>query len=304
MAVPSITSLSSSSGQSGGLDLVSIVGADFATSVEVEFGGELAEVYRIRPASGAERAIDVFTPYHDAGLVDVVVRNLDGAGDPVPGEETTEVDAYTFQRFTIAAEDNLAILVRTLIRDLKRSVLGNVNYTVSVDWDYQSDDEIDPPAEVIIIDAASTPSLTITGPSFGEARDSTTNETREVVVDGPTGPELRLLREPYVVDLLFGLVGLSKLSFQLLNLMQAVASHFHRYKFVDVPRDVNDSSAGVVQFEVDAIDDYRARLNGRKDDLRTFTSSFRVRGFWLDGEATAVDQTVEVLTEEVSASYI
>src|SRR5690606_11751880 len=101
MAVPTITAVTPSAGPAAGGDLVRVTGTDFAAAVEVLFDGVPATVESLRDEAGVSIA-DVRTPAHADENVDVTVRNLDGSGVPVPGEEESLAAAYRFLRARIA----------------------------------------------------------------------------------------------------------------------------------------------------------------------------------------------------------
>lgn len=69
---PVITALTPPSGPSGGGTAVKITGTGFATGATVTFGGTKATITNV-----ASTTIDVTTPAHAAGAVDVVVTNPD-----------------------------------------------------------------------------------------------------------------------------------------------------------------------------------------------------------------------------------
>ena len=56
---------------------------------------------------------------------------------------------------------------------------------------------------------------------------------------------------PYTVDLAFTLTAASDRTVELLNLMAAVATFLDRSRWVELPRDPDDSDAGVVRWEMD-----------------------------------------------------
>src|SRR5262249_54588382 len=129
MAVPSITSVTPSSGPTGGSLLVEIAGAGFRPPDPPPATGPVpASILTVRVVVGAQpaRAVRVIAadrlscvlPAADAGPVDVTVQNLDAAGAPIPGEETTLVGGFTFILERLTPESDLARLVRTLIREL------------------------------------------------------------------------------------------------------------------------------------------------------------------------------------------
>jgi hypothetical protein len=104
--------------------------------------------------------------------------------------------------------------------------------------------------------------------------------------------------------LVFGIIGAAATAFQMLNLLQRFASFTHRYKWVSIPKDPNDLSLGEVEFDVDAVEQVRARMQGGKDDIRVFTWNFRVRGFHLDAEGLPIDVTTDVQEIDLSTTQM
>jgi len=295
MAVPTITSLSDVIGPALGGDLVHVLGADFASNVRVLFGELEAELVRVRNST----AIDVRTPYAEPSTVPVTVVNLDGNGDPVPGEEVTEARAYTFSRTNLVRESGLARLLRALIRRLKYGVLENSGMTTSVDFDNVTR-AITGQAYALNIDTAALPSLTLSNMELVENRDATDNTLTEYVVSGPSGPEVRYAREPWVADVTFDVIGAAASMAQFANLLDSTIHVMHSYRFVSIARDPEDDDAGAVEFEVDPVGITRSELAGGKDDLRVFIRPWRVRAFWIGAEdALVLDATARVNSTEL-----
>lgn len=274
MAVPTLTSIAPTAGPASGGDVVRLVGAGFAASVRVRFGGADASVLAVREEAGTSIA-DVRTPPHEAGTVDVELTNLDAAGAPVVGETVVLVAAYRFARATVAQEADLTRAIRQLLRELKRQVVANVSATVSVDYDDTVIDGLN------VIAMAKVPSLVLSGPTLRPNRFYSANVPHEDIVSGSSGPELLRRKPPYTVDLVFTLTAASERTAELFNLMAAVATFLNRNRWLELPRDPADASRGVVRWEMDADGEFRTQLAG-KDDVRAFTCGFVVRGFDVD----------------------
>jgi hypothetical protein len=274
MAVPTLTSIAPTGGPASGGDVVRLVGAGFAASVRVRFGGADAPALAVREEAGTSIA-DVRTPPHEAGTVDVELTNLDAAGAPVVGETVVLVAAYRFARATVAREAELTRAIRQLLRELKRQVVANVSATVSVDYDDTVIDGLN------VIAMARVPSLVLSGPTLRPNRFYSANVPHEDVVAGSSGPELARRKPPYTVDLVFTLTAAAERTAELFNLMAAVATFLNRNRWLELPRDPADASRGVVRWEMDADGEFRTQLAG-KDDVRAFTCGFVVRGFDVD----------------------
>src|SRR5262245_23027235 len=99
MAVPSISSITPSSGPTGGSLLVEIAGDGFrlptssdVPSVRMLIGGRAGRDVRVL----AVDRLTCLAPAADAGSVDVTLQNLDADGVVVPGEEVTAAQAFTY----------------------------------------------------------------------------------------------------------------------------------------------------------------------------------------------------------------
>jgi len=176
-------------GPSSGGDLVRLVGTDLADRVRVLFGGVPAEVLSVRGEAGL-CVVDLRTPIHAVGVVDVELWNLDATGDPIPGETVVIAGAYRFARPTVAGEADLTRVIRQLLRELKRQVLANVSATVSVDYDDTTLDGVN------VIAMAKVPSLVLSGPTLRPNRFYSANVAHEDVVGGVSGPELVRRKPP------------------------------------------------------------------------------------------------------------
>lgn len=274
MAIPVISGISPAKGPTAGGDLARISGSGFAAQVEVLFGDFPAEVISVREEAGVSLA-DVRTPPHTEASVDITLRNLDGAGVPVPGEEVVLPGAYRFLRPRIVHESDLTRLVRGLLRDLKQQLIANASMTVSVDYDDTTIDGLN------VVAISRLPSVVLSGPKVAENRFFSTNEPHQDVVAGSSGPELLRRRPPFTVDLSFTITAASDRTVELLNLMAAVATFLNRNRWFDLPRDIEDESAGPVRWEMDPEGDFQTQLDG-PDDVRAFTCGFVVRGFDID----------------------
>jgi hypothetical protein len=274
VAIPTLASVSPTTGPASGGDLLRLVGTGFAPGLEVRLGGQRALVVAVHEEGGASIA-DVRTPLHEPGVVDVAVTNLDEAGVPIPGESAALAAGYRFMRATVAREADLTRVVRQLLKELKRQVLANVSTTVSVDYDDTVVDGLN------VISLAKVPSLVLSGPTLHPNRFYSANVPHEDVVPGAVGPEVVRRKPPYTVDLVFTLTAASERTAELLNLMAAVATFLNRNRWLELPRDAADASKGTVRWEMDADGEFRTQLAG-KDDVRAFTCGLVVRGFDVD----------------------
>jgi len=209
----------------------------------------------------------------------VVVRNLDDADDPIPGEEAVALGAFTYVRPPLAVESDLTRLVRALLREFQRQVLPEVVLTIHTD--FQLDGE---GAAVDVAPVAALPALALLGPElpenrfYGESGHALTAEA-----DGG----LALRRPPHTVDLRFTLVGTSDHTAELLNLLAATLGFFQRNPYLELDRDVDRPAAGRVRYELDLDRGGPFQVTSRPNEsnVRSFSGAFVIRGFDLEEQA-------------------
>ncbi|MBN1771104.1 MAG: IPT/TIG domain-containing protein [Deltaproteobacteria bacterium] len=289
MATPSIDDLNPPSGSTGGRTLVEVTGSAFRLpppppaggpttalppTVEVLVGGRRAEDVRVLAAD----RLTFLTPAHDAGPADVVVHNLADDGAPIPGEEATLPGGFTYVLPKLTAEADLTRLVRTLLRELKRQVNPNVSLTVQTDFDAETGDVLH------LTELAALPGLVLVGPELSENRFSSINALPETPA---AGGEVERRRVPYTVDLGFTIIGVADHTTELLNLMAATTLFFHRNKHIEMDRDLAAPAAGSIRYEMDFTPDGDLRVTSQPNEsnVRSFSGSFVVRGFDLEGLA-------------------
>lgn len=295
MARPTLRLLSQDYGPTTGGDLVRITGTAFAAQVAVWFGGREADVVRIVRGPG-ENFVDVRTPSHGPALVDVVVWNLDVAGLPAAQGRATLEQSYRFVREPLVREATLTRAVRTLLQSIKRDVLANTTMTVSVDFQPSSEDD------AVVVPLASLPSLVIAGPMLRENRFYGTYEAREVPTAGLAGLEITKLRTPLTVDLAFTITGASSSTIELLQMMNAVMTFLSRTHWLEMDRDPDDPSKGVVRWELDLEGEFRPRLTSG-DGVRVFMGGLVIRGFDIE-DSRARDRARRVATTELTSTAI
>lgn len=308
MPAPTITSLTPPTGPTGGRTLVEVLGSGFRLpqppppsgptpppkpTVQILVAGREATEVRVR----ASDRLTFISPIGDAGTADVVVRNLDDDGSPIAGEEGALAGAFTYRLPALAAESDLARLVRTLLRELKRQVLPNVSLTVQTDFDAQTGDELH------IAELASLPALVLVGPELREDRFYSLNQLPEVA--GGAGTVLRR-RVPYTVDLTFTIVGASDHTIELLNLMAATELFFHKNKFLEMARSAVNPLSGRVRYEMDFAPDGDLRVTSQPNEsnVRSFSGSFAIRGFDLEDLTGVPDDAVTEQTAPASEIVI
>ena len=304
MAIPTITSITPNVGPTSGRMLVDVVGSGFRLpslpeptgvtsrpkpSVAVFVGGRPATLVRVR----SDASLTFLLPVGDAGASDVTIYNVKDSGDEISGESITLAQGFQFHRPALTIESDLARLVRSLLRELKRQVHPNVSLTVQTDYDAQTGDELH------IAELAQLPALVLVGPELSEDRFYSVNELIETSDSG------RILRKraPYTVDLRFTLIGTADHTVELLNLIAATQLFFHKNKFLEMNRDEANSTLGQVRYEMDIPQggDFRQTSQPNEANLRSFGGAFVIRGFDFEDmtgmpNESAVEETKPVET--------
>lgn len=271
MAVPIVHRIEPSAGPTSGGNVVRVAGNGFAPRVLVRFGSAPGRVVRAWVHAGMW-TLDVEAPPQDAGAVDLALENLDAVGRPVPGETATAQGAYEFERPQLVQESDLARLMRTLVRALKREVLANVHVAVHVDHD-------DTPTDGLrITTMATVPSVVLSGPSV---RPSTAYRTADPIDEPLGGRQVLRHRMRLTRDLAFTVTGASRSTPELLNLLTAAGQFVSRNPWISMLRDPARPELGLVRWDVDPEGDWRTQIPGT-DGVHAFTAAFIVRGFDLD----------------------
>lgn len=317
MAVPTITVIYPNTGPTGGRRLVQIMGSNFQLppdpplvgpvpvpnpSVEVLFGG----VAGTRVAVAATSRLFVLTPVSplDAsspeGPVDVEVRNIDQDGVLIPGETVTATNGYTYARPDLNArpEPDIVRLVRALLQDMKRQLLGNISLEVHTDWS-------DAPATGLTF-LSELPAVTLHGPDIRQNRFYSINEARSIDNTFGLGEEFfEELRPPMTVDLVFDLLGATDRKHQGISLQAEVVQYFNRNKYVCMLADGEDPTSDVLEWELDfePIGLPVVVKGTNNSNVRAFRCRFVVRGFDLDDASMSVLITRQ-LEDQVSEGSV
>ena len=296
MPAPSITTITPSSGPSGGGLLIQISGTGFqlpappatsgpttppAPTVRVLIGGRPARDVRVFAAD----RLTCIVPSGDPGPADVALQNIDASGAAIAGELLIAVHAFTYVRPPLTTEADLTRLVRKLLQELKRQVLENVVLTVQTDFDADTGDALH------LAQVAQLPALVLLGPELTEDRFLSLNQRPELA----TGPDrFAQRRAPYTVDLGFTVIGVSDHTTELLNLIAATQLFFHRNKYLELDRDAGDAGAGTVRYEMDLTTDGDLKVTSQPNEsnVRSFSGRFVVRGFDFEDLAGVVDEAV------------
>ncbi len=299
MAVPTITSITPSSGSTRGRDIVRIAGTNFRLpnaptpsgpilsdqqrTVSVKFQGlESNWAYSASSSLILARVPEWTGPYDITfpAPLDVRVANLDDNEVEIPGENVTRLDCYTISRPSLAAESYLQRVVREVISLFRRHVLENTHHTTSRDYSLTPSQQ-----DTLRADGAG-PLLQLTGPTLVLNRLYSLN--REDEENDPLSvPNGRMRREvPVTCDLNFGVLGWANNPAHLFALTQALLLFGRDIKYVRVAIDPSDLSLGTKDYELEPDWNSFPALDSdpNSDDLLSTLSRCVVRGVHIDEE--------------------
>lgn len=256
----------------------------------VKFGGMYAEDVKVY----SDTELTCITPRNDPGQVQLTLSNLDDDGAPIVGETTTTAAAvFVYSRPTLASASHLQKVIRTLIRELKRQVVPNVNHRQHVDYGEEEDIDGDGVPDHIGARKADVPSITLVGPNAPQNRFYSTNGHVEVVKDG----KVFLRRAPKTVNLDFVLLGESDSTAELLSLWQSVEMFFYKNVYLHV----SDGMGGEVRYEL------TMNFVGMKDtgvastsNVRRFAGSVCIRGVNIESIPGREDDMISGNGEDVA----
>jgi hypothetical protein len=233
--------------------------------MEVYFGTE--EATRVRVRSTTE--LDCLTPIHDAGQIDVKVKDLDTS------DEDTLTDGFTFSRPTIGGETNntdLVYVTKTLVAEFKRQLIENVKVSHGIDFgnvDLQNFD---------IIEFAEVPVIILQGPRIMESGGPlhrVGEPWQEVATD-----TFKKKRPQDIINLEFILTGGDTSMVRLLNLNREVISFFRRNPVLRIHQDPANPGSSIEEIDMRPPfpQDWRFQTQGNKAAYKFFTGSFSLFG--------------------------
>lgn len=253
MAVPTISSVTPNTGHSGGQTLVEIVGTGFALppapaaigktvapppSMTVSVDGRAATNVAVVSATLLYCLMPKGDP--DGGARALVVQNNDAAGAPVVGETATLADAFTYARPNLTEESELARVLRAFIEELQRQVIANVSFSTHTDYDADTGDLMN------LALVGSLPAIVLGNVEVPDGN----GDVEEKDFDANTGFFISR-RPPVTVDVRMTLVGVVDNPITIMNLLQVVRLFFRKNPWLEVVRDPDDLSRGVVMYPLD-----------------------------------------------------
>lgn len=310
MAIPTITSLSVTSGPTQGRTLVCITGTGFAEYPAPPATGVVpVPDPPVKILFGTEEATDVqsesatkvwcLTPIADPGTVSVTVTNLDSDGDPVAGETVIKAAAYTFIRPYIRVptgagsvdryRGDLHRLTRQVVLEWQRQVLENVVLKKP------NKDFADTPASGVVR-LSKLPGVVLYGPRLSPNRFLTANGYEAHTVS--TGVFHRR-RRVEARDVAFSFTAVCEGLFEPLNLIEIIDRFFDRNTSIKLLKDPTDSSQGYAEYEMVYTDVASVGTEIDGDNQTVVEGGFFIRGFEMQSTAGFTNDGIEFIGDTV-----
>lgn len=310
MAVPTITSLSVTSGPTQGRTLVAITGTNFRLYPTIPTTGRVPKpTPTVRILFGTEVATEVQTesatkvwclsPAADPGLVSVTVTNIDGAGVAVVGETAVRASAYTFVRPYIRVPTGAASvdiyrgdlhrLVIKVVREWRRQVLDNT-VLKKPNKDYASL----PATERVRI--ASLPAVVLFGPRLSVNRFLTSSQYENTSIGGN---QFKARRPVEGRDVAFSFSLATDSQFEALNLIEVVDRFFDKFQNISILKDPAATGGGDATYEVVYSDLASMSPDIDSDNQSVIEGGFFIRGFEMQSSAGFTDDAVESIGNTV-----
>lgn len=272
MAIPTVTSITPSSGLTGGESFIIIEGTNFDLAevgeVEVLFGTEPAELVQVRSST----VLGVKTPRHDVGTVDITVTNK------ATSESVVVSNAFTFVRPSLTRQDTeLQRLTEELITIMRIEIMQNVWAQIgSSHTDYATEESSQVNKEY----QSTLPVIILKGPDLQENRFYSVNFGITTIND--TTGETNKYHEPYTVDVIFTLVGAARNRQEASSLYRETINFFRRNEFIKVKRPLDSPIQDKKEiYEMDIVRPGFSFLPSIEDEMNIFQFSgeIMIRGF-------------------------
>jgi len=306
-----VTSITPAEGLTTGRRLVAIRGAGFriadpepgATSwrrtVGVWFDGVAAD--EVVPLAHYRLAVVVpeyrGDPADLPAVVGVRVANLDDGGAPIPGEDVTIADCFTYRRGDLTLEGDLVAITRAVVRQLRRAIIQNV--TTSADPDYSAE----PASGMTAI--AQLPVVILEGPKISKADGVYLDNESEELPEDSQGV-ISTVAPPFTAAITWDIIANADRKIEALNLVNLIIRTFDRRPWIRIP--YRSASGVVTDVQVDAkiVGDFKS-TDRFGDRIHTFEAALRVEpvqlgdGYGLARGGAPVDGVVSLETPATDA---
>jgi len=284
---PTVTSVTPSTGLTGGGSMVVVAGTNFeddpsVTVPEVTFGTLLATDVKVQSPT-ALTCIPPRGPIGDTAdtlVVDVTVENLAG---PDIGTGTL-VNAYTYTRPDVTEETHVSAAVRTLIQLCKQQIIKNVALTTHTDYDRITADLLSR------VNRAKLPVVVLIGPSLISHRVINYNDPVEILTPVVDPTNVKRFDQLRAVNLQFTVLLMSQSKLELLNLVHHATAFTQRNEFVQVPIDPLTPAAGEVGYPLRVESEFFATDPISRSNVREARATWALEGVLMSNGDKIVDE--------------
>lgn len=267
------------------------VGDDVTPSVAVLVNGRDADAVAVLSSTEIQFLIPEYLgpPASMETAVDVVVRNLDSNGDPIPTEEATLAEAFTYKHPDLTASSNIQWITRWVLRMLRRNIVDNVSISASPDFSSA------PATQVTFV--SGLPAVSVSGPTVRENKVLRDNETR-VEDDSPSGKTRK--NAPYTADVLYDIMVIGRNKIESQNLKEAAIRYFRRRPIFVFEAGPSDSTEIECQLFVEGA---WTPADNEQDQTYSYSNTIRLQGIWIDDSSGLADDGIPAPDQFYTDAY-
>jgi len=305
MAVPTLTTVTPSTGPTMGRNQITLTGTGFRIApvppptgytstdeqqtVAVWVNGVRCSEAFSSSATTAVAEVPEWRGLHSATTpysVDVTIANLTDSGALIAGETVTKSNGYIYDRPSMVAVTPFQRVIEETIALFRRHILPNTNWIKSRDYDDSPTDHFDIPQ------VACVPRIDLVGPTLTEAKDWGNVTATDEFNTGSTTEWHRHQRQK-TVHLVWQLDGYTsdRSDNEAINLANAVSDFFTIVKWVRIPADSAAPTGTQWNHEMEMTGAPAFDVAPQGDGLRHFRVEFEVRGVDMGAQDLPVTET-------------
>lgn len=246
------------------------LGDTFSPPVAVYVNGRAADAVAVLSSTEIQIIVPAYLgdPSAMSTAVDVLVKNLDDDGDPIPLEEATLEGGFTYKHPDLTADSNLDWITRNMLRTLRRNIIDNAGISASPDFSSV------PSTQVTYV--SKLPAVILEGPVVRENKILRSNETR-VEDDGISGKTRK--NAPFTADILYEIILIGRNKTESINLKEAALRYFHRRPVFVFPAGPSDPTEIKCNLWVEGS---WTPTDNAHDKTYSYSNTIRLEGIWID----------------------
>lgn len=267
------------------------VGDDVTPPVAVLVDGRAADAVAVINSTEIQFLVPEYlgTPGAMSAAVDVVVKNLDSSGDPVPLEEATLEGGFTYKHPDLTTPSNIEWITRCFLRMLRRNIVDSVSISSSPDYSSA------PATQVTFV--SGLPAVSVAGPTVRENKVLRDNET---TVDDFSGSGKTRKNAPYTADVLYDIMVIGRNKIESQNLKEAAIRYFRRRPIFAFQAGPSDTTEIECQLFVEG--DWSPADN-EQDQTYTYSNTIRLQGIWIGDSSGLADDGIPAPDQFFTDAY-